>query len=140
MKVDMMDYLLRHSLLKYSQHGFMLTCASNLLEFPGKITEFFDNGTSGRYSVSLIMALLVDILYLDFSKAFHKVPHKRLLAKMKSLGIRGDLLKWTDSWLTGRKQRTVLNGCCSDISPSNYLPTISLFVSWILSLYIYNLH
>ena len=50
------------------------SCATNLLEFLKKITEFFDNGTP------------VDILYLDFSKAFDKVPHKRLLAKMESLG------------------------------------------------------
>ena len=104
MKDEMLDYLLRHSLLKSSQHGFMpkKSCATNLLEFLEKITEFFDNGTP------------VDILYLDFSKAFDKVPHRRLLAKVETLGIKGDLLKWIDSWLTGRKQRTVLNGCFSE--------------------------
>jgi len=104
MKDEMLDYLLRHNLLKSSQHGFMpkKSCATNLLEFLEKITEFFENG------------IPVDILYLDFSKAFDKVPHRRLLTKMETFGIKGDLLKWIDSWLTGRKQRTVLNGCCSE--------------------------
>ena len=80
MKDEMLDYLLRHNLLKSSQHGFMpkKSCATNLLEFLEKITEFFDNDTP------------VDILYLDFSKAFDKVPHRRLLTKMETFGIKGD--------------------------------------------------
>ena len=56
----------------------------------------------------------MDIIYLDFSKAFDKVPHQRLLNKIKALGINGNILKWTENWLMNRKQRTVLNGSFSD--------------------------
>ena len=52
----------------------------------------------------------MDLLYLDFAKAFDKVPKKRLISKLKAHGITGNLLKWIESWLDGRKQRVVLNG------------------------------
>ena len=47
---------------------------------------------------------------LDFMKAFDKVPHKRLLEKVKSYGIDGDILAWIRSFLEDRKQRVVVNG------------------------------
>ena len=52
----------------------------------------------------------LDIIYLDFSKAFDKVPIQRLLSKCHGVGIRGNLLTWIEQWLVGRKQRVVLNG------------------------------
>ena len=52
----------------------------------------------------------MDIIYLDFSKAFDKVPVQRLLSKCAGLGIQGKLLTWIEKWLVGRKQRVVLNG------------------------------
>jgi hypothetical protein len=56
----------------------------------------------------------VDVIYLDFQKAFDKVPHERLLSKLKAIGINGKLLRWIRQWLTGRKQRVVINGVMSD--------------------------
>ena len=50
------------------------------------------------------------VLYLDFQKAFDKVPHQRLLSKLEALGITGKASGWIASWLNGRKQRVVLNG------------------------------
>ena len=47
----------------------------------------------------------VDVLYVDFKKAFDKVPHKKLLTKLKACGITGKLLNWIYSFLVGRKQR-----------------------------------
>ena len=47
---------------------------------------------------------------MDFSKAFDKVPVRRLLNKCAGLGIQGNLLAWIEKWLVGRKQRVVLNG------------------------------
>ena len=56
----------------------------------------------------------VHCLLLDFAKAFDSVPHERLLLKLRSLGICGNLLKWLRFFLTQRKQRVVINGAYSD--------------------------
>ena len=50
----------------------------------------------------------VDVIFLDFQKAFDKVPHYRLLAKLKSFGIIEKVYIWIESWLFGRKQRVDL--------------------------------
>ncbi len=56
----------------------------------------------------------VDIIFLDFSKAFDKVPHKRLIQKFRAKGVEGDVLRWMENWLGNRKQRVVVNGEKSD--------------------------
>ena len=56
----------------------------------------------------------VDVLYFDFRKAFDRVPHERLLLKLKALGIEGRLLDWIREWLKERRQRVVLGGEFSD--------------------------
>ena len=52
----------------------------------------------------------VDIIYLDFQKAYDKVPHQRLLLKLKAHGI----IDWIEQWLTDRRQRVVANGQVSN--------------------------
>ena len=103
MRDDIVDHLVTQQLIKTSQHGFMAhrSCTTNLLEFLEVITKNCDEGTP------------MDIVYLDFSKAFDKVPHKRLLRKMEALGIGGRVSRWIEAWLANRKQRTVLNGAAS---------------------------
>ena len=54
------------------------------------------------------------MVYLDFSKAFDKVPHRRLIEKFKAHSVDGKILQWIEAWLTGRKQRVVLNGVASE--------------------------
>ena len=56
----------------------------------------------------------VDVLYLDFAKAFDKVPHRRLLEKCRGLGLDGRVLEWIKVWLEDRQQRVVLNGEASE--------------------------
>ncbi|MES9879786.1 MAG: reverse transcriptase domain-containing protein [Sedimenticola sp.] len=56
----------------------------------------------------------MDVIYLDFCKAFDKVPHQRLLLKLKSYGITGNLYNWIQDFLIGRTQRVVLNGKMSE--------------------------
>jgi len=51
----------------------------------------------------------VDIIYLDFQKVFDKVPHRRLIARLEEIGIKGNLLNWIKEWLKGRKQRVMIN-------------------------------
>ena len=50
----------------------------------------------------------VDIVYLDFQKAFDKVPHERLLLKQKAHGIRNDVINWIEKWLTHRRHRVIV--------------------------------
>ena len=59
----------------------------------------------------------IDLVYLDFSKAFDKVPHKRLLHKLRNCNIDNSLTDWIENWLTNRKQRVVLNGIQSSWLP-----------------------
>ena len=56
----------------------------------------------------------VDVVYMDFSKAFDKVPHGRLVQKVKSHGIKGELDRWVQNWLGHRRQRVAVEGSFSD--------------------------
>ena len=47
----------------------------------------------------------IDIVYLDFKKAFDSVPHQRLPSKLAAYGITGNILKWIKDFLTNRHQR-----------------------------------
>ena len=58
--------------------------------------------------------LPVHVIYLDFRKAFVKVPPKRLMVKIKAHGIGGKIWGWIDDLLNGRKQRVTLNDRASD--------------------------
>ena len=51
----------------------------------------------------------MDVVYLDFQKAFDKVPHQRLLLKLKAHGIGNDPINWTEEWLTHRRQRVIVD-------------------------------
>ena len=52
----------------------------------------------------------VNVIYLDFQKAFDKVPHQRLILKLKSHGMGNSIINRIEQWLTDRKQRVVLDG------------------------------
>ena len=52
----------------------------------------------------------VDIIYLDFQKAFDKVPHQRLLLKLEAYGFGDGIIDCIEQWLTDRKQRVVVDG------------------------------
>ena len=52
----------------------------------------------------------VDVVLLDFAKAFHKVPHQRLLHKLHFYGVRQSTLRWIESFLSKRKQSVLLDG------------------------------
>ena len=53
----------------------------------------------------------VDVIYLDFQKAFDKVPHQRLIRKLlKSHGMGNSIINWVEQWLKDRRQRVVVDG------------------------------
>ena len=88
-----MDFLIKHKLINPSQHGFLKTksCLTNLLCFLEEITKWVDDGSP------------VDVIYLDFQKAFDKVPHQRLIRKLKSHDMGNSIINWVEQWLTETK-------------------------------------
>ena len=87
-----------------NQHGFRKnrSCLTQLIEHIDLVLRSLNEGNE------------VDVIYLDFSKAFDKVDHNILLAKLKRYGIAGKLYQWIESFLRGRKQTVVVDGQKSD--------------------------
>ena len=56
----------------------------------------------------------MDVIFLDFSKAFDKVPHRKLIQKLEGHKIGGKVSRWIRNWLRGRTQRVVINGESSE--------------------------
>ena len=104
LKDNIVEYLDRENLINDSQHGFRKgrSCLTNLLDFFEEITRKIDEGNS------------VDLVYLDFAKAFDTVPYNRLFVKLESLGITGNILLWIQNWLDNRRQRVVINNNFSE--------------------------
>ena len=100
----LMEHLEENKLIFPSQHGFMpgKSCTTNLLEFLEYVTRVLDEGKN------------IDVIFLDFAKAFDKVPRERLVAKLAAHGVSGRVLQWVRNWLTDRTQRVVLNGESSE--------------------------
>jgi len=78
------------------------SCLTNLIEFFEEVTRNIDQGRA------------VDVVYMDFSKAFDKVPHGKLIQKVKSYGIQGELVRWIQNWFGDRKQRVAVEGYFSN--------------------------
>ena len=60
---------------------------------------------------------LVGAVFIDLSKAFDSIDHELLLSKLESYGIRQDSLNWFQNYLTGRRQRVLVNGTVSTWRP-----------------------
>ena len=86
--------------LNDAQHGFRQrrSCLSQLLQHYDKVLGLLEEGDN------------VDVVYLDFAKAFDKVDHGLLLRKMKKMGITGKLGKWILNFLLKRKQQVIFGG------------------------------
>ncbi len=102
-----MDHLESFNILTDQQHGFRAkrSTETQLILTNHDITGFLNNKKE------------IDVAILDFSKAFDKVLHQRLMYKLDHYGIRGGLLSWTENFLTGRSQRVVVEGQHSNSAP-----------------------
>ncbi|XP_047137588.1 uncharacterized protein LOC124814080 [Hydra vulgaris] len=90
----MVNHIVEHSLISKNQHGFVnkKACVTNLL---GSIDM-------------MSKALSMDVAFIDLSKAFDMVPHKRLIYKLEVYGFTGNLLNWINLFLHQRFQRIVM--------------------------------
>ena len=86
----LVNHMTTNKLFCEEQHGFIKekSCATQLLEYMEYLTAAKDQGYE------------VDVIYLDFCKAFDEVPHKRLLVKIERYGIKGNVLGWIKEFLS----------------------------------------
>ena len=57
---------------------------------------------------------VINYIYCDFKKAFDKVPHRRLINKVESYGIKGEILGWITAFLSNKTQQVTVNGESSE--------------------------
>ena len=105
-RIKIVQHLSKFNLISRDQHGFVKgrSCSTQLLEVLDAWTEALDDGGC------------VDVIYMDFQKAFDTVPHRRLIQKVSAHGIEGRLLGWLRDFLADREQRVVVNGTRSSIA------------------------
>ena len=95
-----MEYLEGNTVLVSCQFGFRRgsSCTANLMSFYSRVIDVVQERNGW-----------VDSVYLDLKKAFDKVPHRRLLWKIRNYGgIGGSLLDWMRDYLSQREMRTVI--------------------------------
>nr|XP_054757211.1 cylicin-1-like [Lytechinus pictus] len=99
-----MKHLDLHHTLSDAQHGFRKrrSCVTQLVKFVDDLASTIDR--RGQ----------TDAILLDFSKAFDKVPHQRLLYKVGYYGIRDEVHLWLADFLSQRSQRVVIDGATSE--------------------------
>jgi len=104
---ELITHIRNNDLTCEQQHGFThgKSTITNLLEAMDVWTEALSHG------------LPVDVIFLDYAKAFDTVPHERLLRRVESFGIGGSLLQWIRNFLTQRRQQVVVNGSASSWKP-----------------------
>ena len=98
------SHLEQHNILVDYQHGFRRrrSCESQLLVTAHDLASVLNKHSQ------------VDVAVLDFAKAFDKVPHQRLIEKLRFYNIHPNVISWTTSFLSNRTQSVVVDGFTSD--------------------------
>ena len=99
------EHLIKNKLLSKNQYGFISkrSASLQLLAVLQLWCSILDESGNEIHDINM-----------DFMKAFDTVPHRRLIKKLRSYGITGDILLWIEAFLQGRKQKVVVNGSSSD--------------------------
>ena len=103
----LVNFLEGNCVISDNQHGFRKkrSCLTQLLSHIEHIYNCLNNNEE------------VDVIYLDYAKAFDKVDHQVLLAKLKRYGIGGNVLRWIENFLTNRSQTVLVEGSKSSSQP-----------------------
>ena len=97
---SLVEHMESNRLISPNQHGFRKkrSCMTQLLAHVEQIYQSLNDKNE------------VDVIYLDFAKAFDKVDHAILIGKLEKYGIQGKALKWIKEFLINRKQAVVVEG------------------------------
>lgn len=99
-------YLTENNFINSSQHGFRkdFSCETQLASFVHDL------------HVNLDSNIQTDVIFLDFAKAFDKVPHRRLIFKLSQLNLDPSILNWIINFLTHRQQFVTTNQASSSLA------------------------
>ena len=106
-KSKLNDHLKSNKLLAKEQYGFV----------SGRSTDTQLLTSLLNWQKALDEDIPVDVVYMDFKKAFDSVPHVRLVKKLKTYGIEGNLLSWIEDFLSDRFQHVKVNNSESQEKP-----------------------
>ena len=101
------SFLMEHGLLSNIQFEFM----------KGRSTTLQLLNIMNDWTHSMENKNITDCVYMDYQKAFDKVPHGRLLAKLESYNLSGEVINWTKEYLTDRSQWVEINDKTSEWLP-----------------------
>ena len=95
----MMEHIVENGLLSPYQHSLLVvSCNTQLLKCLDIVIYILDEGGGGWG---------IDVVYLEFAKAFGSVPPQRLQSKLKAYEITDQPLKWSERFLTNRRQKSL---------------------------------